>query len=276
MSKRMIVAVTMAVSLAMLPARAQAVKTVAGDPQVKDDLFAGTEKFEKNAVSVTEVTMDPESLGLVSGKDKAKAKGMKLNVVRTYIYDKPGQYDMADVDAFRAKLMAGDWHCSVHIRDIKMGSSTDVCKKTRTDDLVESAIMTVGPKQLTFIHTIKEKGAWDGRNYGAYSGSYSNGWSNESALGGWPLAMGPEMQAERAVADAQMQAQMAVIGPQMSAEMAAAMAQVGATHVDLDGLKVKLDGLKSMKMPDDAEMQRSLDNAKKALDAAHTGAETQP
>jgi hypothetical protein len=120
----------------------------------KDDLFAGTEIFEKNATDVTEITMDPDSLAQVTGKDKPKAQNTVLQVVRTYEYDKPGMYNMADVDKFRERLNTGDWHCSIHTRSLKTGEATDVCNKRRTDDLYESAIITVEPKELTFIHTI--------------------------------------------------------------------------------------------------------------------------
>jgi hypothetical protein len=124
----------------------------------KDDLFSGTEIFAKGATDVTEITMDPDTLGLVNGKDGKRAHNMILNVVRTYEYDKPGMYRIEDVDAFRNKLNTGDWHCSIHTRDLKNGESTDVCSKRRTDDLSETAIITVEPKELTFIHTIRRKG----------------------------------------------------------------------------------------------------------------------
>jgi hypothetical protein len=125
---------------------------------VKDDLFNGTEVFAKGASDVTEITMDPDTLDLVGGKDGRKAHNMILNVVRTYEYDKPGMYRIEDVDAFRNKLNSGDWHCSIHTRDLKSGESTDVCNRHRTDDLSETAIITVEPKELTFIHTIRKKG----------------------------------------------------------------------------------------------------------------------
>jgi hypothetical protein len=129
---------------------------------VKDDLFAGTEVFAKGASDVTEVTMDPDSLGMVSGKDKARAHTMVLNVVRTYEYDKPGMYNIADVEVFRSKLNTGDWHCSVHTRSSRNSESTDICNKRRTDDMVETAIITVHPKGLTFIHTIRKRSAGEG------------------------------------------------------------------------------------------------------------------
>ena len=127
-------------------------------PLPKDDLFAGTEVFAKGASDITEITMDPDSLNLVGGNDEHRARSMVLNVVRTYTYDKPGMYNMADVEAIRNKLNTGDWHCSVHVRDLKNGTGSDVCGKRRTDGMKETAIIEVEPKQLTFIHTIRRAG----------------------------------------------------------------------------------------------------------------------
>jgi hypothetical protein len=130
----------------------------ATQPLPKDDLFAGTEIFAKGATDITEITMDPDQLGMVKGNDQRRANNMLLNVVRTYSYDKPGMYNMADVDAIRNKLNTGDWHCSVHVRDLKNGSGTDVCAKRRTDGMKEQAIISVEPKELTFIHRIWKEG----------------------------------------------------------------------------------------------------------------------
>jgi hypothetical protein len=128
---------------------------------LKDDLFAGTEIFAKNATDVTEISMDPDSLDRVSGNHASRARTELLHVVREYTYDKPGMYDMAEVDKFRNKLDTGDWHCSVHERHLKSGTSTDVCAKHRTDDLKETAIIEVAPKELTFIHMIVKRGPND-------------------------------------------------------------------------------------------------------------------
>jgi len=122
----------------------------------KDDLFAGTEVFAKGAADITEITMDPDTLDLVNGKDERRARNTVLKVVRTYTYDKPGMYNMSDVEAIRNKLNTGEWHCSVHVRDLKNGTGSDVCGKRRTDGMRETAIISVEPKQLTFIHTISK------------------------------------------------------------------------------------------------------------------------
>ena len=142
----------------------------------KDDLFAGTEVFAKGASDITEITMDPDTLNLVGGKDRGRAHNMVLNVVRTYTYDKPGMYNMADVDAIRNKLNTGDWHCSVHVRDLKNGSGSDVCNKRRTDGMRETAIIEVSAKSLTFIHTIRRENG--------------EGGPGESELGYFPMLPG--------------------------------------------------------------------------------------
>ncbi len=226
MIRTMAVAVVMAGMLTGVRVYAQQANTQSTVPeQFHDDLFAGTEQFAKNAVSATEVTMDPQTLGLVDGRDRDKARRTKLSVVRTFSYDKPGMYDMAAVESYRNKLEGDDWHCSVRTRDLKTGASTDVCYKTRTDGLVESAIMTVSPKQLTFIHTIKVKSAGGGP---WPSGPGPNGWDTESDLGAME-AIGPEVQAAMAVEQA---------------EIAASLAEVRAgtephVHVDLRGLRLQ-------------------------------------
>ena len=131
-------------------------------PAVKDDLFEGTQIFEKGASNVTEITMDPNALGMVGGH----AHNMLLNVVRTYEYDQPGMYKMEDVDVFRKKVSTGDWFCSVHSRDLKHNESTDICNKRRTDDIEEKAIISVEPKELTFIHTIRKRNPGEDGGYG--------------------------------------------------------------------------------------------------------------
>jgi hypothetical protein len=206
------------------------------EPAAKDDLFAGTEVFAKNATNVTEITMDPTTLDMVGGRDEHKAHSMVLNVVRTYEYDKPGMYNMADVDTFRNKLNSGDWHCSVHVRDLKTGESTDVCNKQRTDGLKESAIISVQPKELTFIHTIRR----------------SNG-PGSSDVGFFPML--PGMAGLPA---------MAMMDPDAFIQMQIAMHS--APMVLMPGFKLQMDQAKNqIKMLDSPEMQKQFEEMKKQL-----------
>ena len=125
-----------------------------GDPQVKDDLFAGTEKFANGASDVTDVNLGPDMLGMVGGKHGGDvAHKLNFMVVRTYEYPRAGMYSMADVDAYRQKLHTGNWNCFIHTRDSRSGESTDICNRALPNgEGNEMVIMTVEPKELTFIH----------------------------------------------------------------------------------------------------------------------------
>jgi hypothetical protein len=122
--------------------------------KAKDDIFAGAEKFAKGATDVTEINLDPASMGLVGmnhGRDAEEARKMKSMVIHTYKYDKPGMYRMEDVDAYRKKLDSGDWHCAIHVRTTT--GSTDICSRAGADkETNEMVILTAEPQKLTFIH----------------------------------------------------------------------------------------------------------------------------
>ncbi len=122
--------------------------------QVKDDLFAGTEKFANGASDVSDVNVGPDTLGMVSGKHGGDvAKKLNFVLVRSYTYPKTGMYNMADVDAYRQKLRTGNWNCFVHTYEQKSGESTDICNRALPNgEGNEMVILTVEPKELTFIH----------------------------------------------------------------------------------------------------------------------------
>jgi hypothetical protein len=121
---------------------------------VKDDLFAGAEKFAQGASEVTELNLDPNTMGMVGhghGRDADMARKMNFMVIHTYKYDKPGMYNMDDVDVFRKKLTDGSWSCSIHTRT--KTESTDICSRTLGDhETNEMVILTAEPRELTFIH----------------------------------------------------------------------------------------------------------------------------
>jgi hypothetical protein len=132
----------------------QAGMMTVGDPQVKDDLFEGTEKFAQGASDVTSVNLGPDMLGMVTGKHGGDvAHKMNFMVVRSYTYPRVGMYNMADVDAYRQKLRSGNWNCFIHTYESKTGESTDICNRALpNNEGNEMVIMTVEPKELTFIH----------------------------------------------------------------------------------------------------------------------------
>ncbi len=128
-----------------------AVLAVGGGGQVKDELFAGTEKFAQGATSVTEINLDPKMMRMVPGKDAGMAKKMRFMVIHTYGYDKPGMYKPEDVEVYRKKLEDGSWSCSIHVRE-KSGT-TDICsRESPNHEGSEMVILSAEPKELSFIH----------------------------------------------------------------------------------------------------------------------------
>jgi len=130
------------------------VQTVAAaEPQVKDDLFAGTEKFEQGATDVTNVNLDPSMLSMVGGDKSAVAQKMQFVVVHTYRYPKPGMYKMEDVEPYRQKLRAGNWNCFIHVTESKTGQATDICTQPAPNNQgKDMVIVSAEPMELTFVH----------------------------------------------------------------------------------------------------------------------------
>ena len=141
-----------AVTPALVPAL-EVFEAGAGQPQVKDDLFNGTEKFAKNASDVTEVNLDPTMLGAVNkGGNAGIAKKLDFIVVHSYTYDQPGMYRQEDLEEYRQRLAGNGWKCFIHERSKK--ESSDICQRggATDSDTRELAILTAEPKEITFVH----------------------------------------------------------------------------------------------------------------------------
>ena len=77
------------------------------------------DRLADKASEVVDVTMDSSMLQMASkflsdkDADEAKAKklvgGLKGIYVKSFEFDKPGEYDMADVEAIRSQLRAPGW-----------------------------------------------------------------------------------------------------------------------------------------------------------------------
>ncbi|HXE06810.1 MAG TPA: DUF4252 domain-containing protein [Acidobacteriaceae bacterium] len=123
----------------------------------KDDLLAGTEKFAQGASKVAEINLDPTTMAMIGdhGPDGRMAGKMKLMVVRSYQYDKPGMYRMEDVDAYVKKLEDGSWSCPVVSREkVKDAEKLSyICAKTDSDhETNEMVILSAEPQKIAFIH----------------------------------------------------------------------------------------------------------------------------
>ena len=113
------------------------------------------------ASDVTEVTLGKNMLSFASkfmdGKDKDDAAAKQLIdgldgiYVRSYEFDKEGQYSMDDIDQLRKAFETGEWTPIVRERERKSGETTDIFVKNVNGEPHGMIILTAEPKELTIV-----------------------------------------------------------------------------------------------------------------------------
>jgi hypothetical protein len=137
--------------LAVLPAIAQDIK-----------IPPAVEKLSAKSKETVEVTMDGPMLRWASkflsadDPDEAKAAKLVANLkgiyVRSYEFDKDGEYSSADVDALRAQIHTPPWSRIVGVRSAKDGENVDVFFKLEDDRISGIVVIDAEPRELTFVN----------------------------------------------------------------------------------------------------------------------------
>jgi hypothetical protein len=158
MMRRQWIGITLAVCLAVPLWAAEA-----------DDIHmpVNLDKLAEHATETVDVTLDASMLQLASkflsseDADEAKAKRIvgKLRgvFVRSFQFDKDGQYSMADVEALRAQLKPPQWVRIVGVRSVK-GENSEVYLQRGGDlqhggDRIEGLfVISAEPRELTIVH----------------------------------------------------------------------------------------------------------------------------
>jgi len=119
------------------------------------------DKLAAKATETVDVTLDASMLQLASkflsneDADEAQAKrivGRLRGVfVRSFEFDKDGQYSMADVDALRAQLKPPQWVRIVGVRSIK-GENSEVYLRRNGDQIEGLFVIAAEPRELTIVH----------------------------------------------------------------------------------------------------------------------------
>jgi hypothetical protein len=123
-------------------------------PAVEKDLAA-------RASDVTEVTLGKNMLDFAAkfmdGKDKDQAsvkqliQGLDGIYVRSYEFDKPGEYSMEQVESLRKNFETSEWSPMVRERERKSGETTDIMVKLVNGEPHGMFILTAEPKELTIV-----------------------------------------------------------------------------------------------------------------------------
>jgi hypothetical protein len=119
------------------------------------------DKLAERAKETVDVTLDQSMLQLASGflskddPDEARVKKLvgKLKgiYVRSFEFDKEGEYSLADVQAIRTQLKTPNWSRIVGVKSLK-GENTEVYVLKNGDQVGGLVVLDAEPKQLTIVH----------------------------------------------------------------------------------------------------------------------------
>ena len=112
------------------------------------------------ASNYTEVSLDKKMLAFAShfmnDQDDAEGKRIveKLNgvYVRSYEFDKPGQYTAADLDAIRSQFDTPEWTTLVKTRSKGGSDDADIYMKLVNDEVQGMFILDAESKELNFVY----------------------------------------------------------------------------------------------------------------------------
>jgi uncharacterized protein DUF4252 len=127
------------------------------------------EKLADKAAEVVDVTLDGALLQLASkfmsdkrGADEAAAKDFIQHLqgvyVKSFEFDKEGEYTQADVDEIRKQLHAPEWQRTVEVRSKRDGENAEIYlmpgSGTGPDAIKGLAIICAEPKELTVVNIV--------------------------------------------------------------------------------------------------------------------------
>jgi hypothetical protein len=118
-------------------------------------------KLAEKATESVDVTLDSSLLRLASGflsdddKDDASVKKLVSRLkgvyVRSFEFDKDGQYSMADVEAIRAQLKGPQWSRILGSKSSK-GETSEIYVKKNGDAMAGLVLIDAEPRELTVVH----------------------------------------------------------------------------------------------------------------------------
>lgn len=119
------------------------------------------DRLAERATDSVDVTLDQSMLQLASkflsnqDPDQVKAKKLVAKLkgvyVRSFEFDKEGQYSKADIDAIRSQLKPPQWSRIVGVKSIK-GENSEVYIQKNADQILGLVVIAAEPKELTIVH----------------------------------------------------------------------------------------------------------------------------
>lgn len=118
-------------------------------------------KLADHATETVDVSLDASMLQLASrflskdDPDQVRVKQivskLKGVYVRSFEFDKDGQYSKGDVEAIRSQLKTPNWMRIVGVRSTK-GENSEIYVKKNGDQVAGLVVINAEPKELTIVH----------------------------------------------------------------------------------------------------------------------------
>jgi hypothetical protein len=129
----------------------------AGDIKIPIDI----DKLAERATESVDVDLDASMLKLASGflskedPDEVRVKKLVSKLrgvyVRSFEFDREGQYSSSDIQAIRSQLKVPGWSRIVGVKSIK-GENTEVYLKKDGEQVGGLIVIDAEPKELTIVH----------------------------------------------------------------------------------------------------------------------------
>lgn len=128
--------------------------------------ISGLEKLAAKASQVVDVNLDASMLKLAAKfvnqdedeKDDVELQHMLQNLkgvyVKSFEFEKEGEYSDADVEAIRSQLQSPGWSRIVSVRSKKQGDNAEVYLMGSESNVQGLAIIAAEPKELTVVNIV--------------------------------------------------------------------------------------------------------------------------
>jgi hypothetical protein len=130
------------------------------NPQVPLDF----PELAKKSIDTVNVSLPKSLLQLAANfippddADAAKIKKLISNLqgifVRSYEFDKEGDFSPRDLDPIRKIITGTGWNCLVSVHSKKNNQDTDVCLRQDGDKILGLAVVSTEPKKLTIVNIL--------------------------------------------------------------------------------------------------------------------------
>jgi hypothetical protein len=121
-------------------------------------------ELEKKATDVVNVSLPKSLLDLAARfipndePDSAKIKKLVSNLqgifVRSYEFDKDGEFSPRDLDPIRKIITGTGWICLVSVHSKRNGEDTDVCLRQDGDKVLGLAVVSTEPRKFTVVNVL--------------------------------------------------------------------------------------------------------------------------